>query len=257
MQESPKNTKADETEVESLMESTPTSKLESTTKMIKNNSNRTLHERNKGAFLGSVADETSNFDLILSNHACLVLVKKANYMMNSLKKALKEGDKILLDQYALDKWSSWVQTKEYETILKYISEEEEIFAGYLSSIVEKFEDIDKSAVDVVPGFTEVVNMDLDKSKHAKFEEVYHGVLTRYLKTILDETYVPKKSGEELRLLWEHADNLLAALQVEEAFSFEDKNGKQFDFTKMYMEMQMIDTESIKKRVNQKLEKIKF
>lgn len=235
---------------------TVTAALEKKRKMIQRNSNRTLHERNKCAFLGGVADETSMFELELSNHATFVLVKQLNYKINLIKRMLQKGDKVLLALFSIEKWDEWIQTKEYENILKHISEEGEIFQGYLSSIAEKFEGMDKVAIGVVPGFQEVMGLELDESKKAKFDEVYKKVLDQYLKAVLNVANTAGKSEEDLRLLWQHADSVISSLEVEEVFFFEDKNGKQFDFTKFYEEMQQLDAEKLKKRVNQRLEKLK-
>ena len=243
-------------DLESSKVSTGTALLENRTKMIQKNSDRTLHERNKCAFLGSLADESSTVNLKLSEHAALVLMKKCNYMVDILKRVLQKGDKLLLKVYSLEQWETWIQTKEFENILKYITEEEEIFQAYYSSIVEKFEEKDKSDLDLIPKFKEIATSELDKEKQLQFEEVYVKVLTKYLGDVLNETNSPGRTPEDLRLLWQHADNLITALLLEETFAFKDELDRQFNFTKFYEELQTLDIDLLKKRVNQRLGKLK-
>lgn len=231
--------------------------LELRTKIIQRNSNRTLHERNKCAFLGSTADEASTLELKLSNHASFVLLKKLNYMISNLKRTLQKGDKLFLKLYSIEQWETWMQSKEYANILKHLSEEEEVFRGYLKAILEKSQEGDSSSIDLIPGFKEILNLDLNEEKKGNFEEMFIKVLSMYLGAVVNEAKSERKRDEEeLRFMWQHADNVLNSLQLEAAFAFENKKGEQFDFTKFYEEIEQIDLETLTAKVNQKLAKLK-
>lgn len=178
-------------------------------------------------------------------------------MTKTLKVIIEKGDKQQLSALGITDREIWRETKEYENILKFLLEEEEIFFGYFGCLAEKLQTLSKQELELVPGFEGAATLDLNEEKRSAFEEIYALTLKMYMKFVLDEAAAAGKSGEETRLLWVHLDNLITAIQVDEFFRFSDEKGKQFDFTKFYEEMQAIDADKLKKRVLERSAKLKL
>ena len=92
-------------------------------KIIKKNTNRILHERNKYVFLASVAEDVICNDFIYSEIVAFLLVKKLFRLLCQLTSCLKQQKNI----FGLPKWQESIKTNDFEQIKVYIIREYEVF----------------------------------------------------------------------------------------------------------------------------------
>ena len=106
-------------------------------KIIKENSQKLLHERNKYAFYGHLAEEL--LELNTNKYAfCLafLLVKKVIEQINTLKTSLK-NKKVA----GIEEWEEFDKSEEFKKINLFLNEEEEIFNNFYERLAFKvFED---------------------------------------------------------------------------------------------------------------------
>ena len=79
-------------------------------KIIKKNTNRILHERNKYVFLASVAEDVICNDFIYSEIVAFLLVKKLFRLLCQLTNCLKAKKNI----FGLPKWQESIKTNDFE-----------------------------------------------------------------------------------------------------------------------------------------------
>lgn len=102
-------------------------------KTIKENAQKLLHERNKYAFYGHLAEEL--LELSPNKYAfCLsfLLVKKVIEQINTLKASLKSKNVA-----GIEKWEDFDKSDEFKKINMFLNEEEEIFNKFYERLALK------------------------------------------------------------------------------------------------------------------------
>lgn len=217
---------------------------EALTKNIKRSSNRILHERNKYAFLASVAEEAVSKNLKNSLNVGLVLTKKLALMIHQLLKDLKNNVNI----FKLDAWDIYVKSKEYKAIIDYLVGECDMFDAYYKGMFDKATSYkNPNAGKVKTNFFPI----MEKGSEEEVTVVYNETLKEFLDEIF-ESLKKAKDAEEARALWLHADQIADCLTLDENFKFEDSNQKQFNFGRYYDEVKLLELDKLSARVKSKV-----
>lgn len=248
VEESPKSFDSKQDESDSETVSKQESLREARIRVVKRNSNRILHERNKYVFLASVAEDCVNKGLGLSEYAAFVLVKKLLIMITNLKSRICEKE----NMFNLEEWPYYVKTKEFEAIVKYIANEYDVFEVYFNCMYDRIVNLKRVHPKIGTDFIAIVNKDLKKD----IDKVFFNVLQEYVMEIA--AFVNGggcKASEEIQAYWLHIDQLLDCVKLDEVFAFEDAKGKQFDFKLFYEEIKNLDEEGLMARVNKKFKEL--
>lgn len=215
---------------------------ESLMRTLKKNSNRILHERNKYVFLASVAEDSIAKGFELSEYVGFVLVKKLLMMIDTLKTNLSNN----VNVYKLDEWPTYIKTKEYKAIQDYIKGEYDVFEVYYNCQFDRITNIKKVHSKVGADFLSIVNKDLNEN----IDAVFVATLKNYIDELL-QAASKASTPEEGKDLWLHADQIIDCLKLDERFTFEDSNRKQFNFRQFYEEIKNLDADKIVTRVKDK------
>lgn len=215
-------------------------------KNVKKNSNRILHERNKYAFLASVADEAMSRNLKYSPLVGLILSKKLVVMVNSLIQNLNSNNNI----FKLDEWEYYVKSKEFKAIVDYLIGESDMFEAYYKGMNDKVADFKSTIAKLKPNLFPT----LEKGTEDSVNTLCNELLKDYLEEILD-SLKRCKDIEEARNLWMHADQVSDCIKLDENFKFEDSSNKQFNFARYYEDVKLMDLDNLCTRVKAKLKGI--
>jgi serine/threonine-protein kinase ULK/ATG1 len=211
-------------------------------RIFKYNSSRILHERNKYVFLASVAEDAIAHSFKYSDMIGYILIKKLFRMLCEIKFSL-ENQK---NNFGLDNWNEYLQTKDYRKICNYINKEFELFKNYYENlnqtIIKKFHSQDSK------------NPTLEKLIKAGNEEEINLVLKKvfkdYVEIIFSSENVEKlKKGKDM---WVHINQLLDCLNSEKVFYFSKDINKQFNFKLFYEEVKLLETLELVDLVKNKL-----
>jgi len=217
---------------------------ETLVKIVKRNSNRVLHERNKYVFLASVAEETITKKLGLSEYVGFILIKRLLMLIEFLKTRLAENKNI----FNFEEWEYYTKSREFQDICKYIVNEYEVFEVYFNCMFERIINLKKVHPRIDSAFLGCVNKDLRKS----IDKVFETVIKDYVQEIIQELSSGRiKDKDEAKDLWLHADQLLDCIKLDETFKFEDINRQQFNFKQFYEQMKLLDLETLSARVKSK------
>jgi len=221
---------------------------ESLTKVVKRNSNRILHERNKYVFLASVAEDAITKKLGLSEYVGFALVKKLLMMIENLKTQLVEKKNFS----GFEEWDHYVKTREFNDISKYITGEYEVFEVYFNCMYDRIGSLKKVHPKIDASYLDIVNKNMKKP----IDKVFDRVIKDYVEEIVTVLCSGKiKDKDEIKDLWLHADQLVDCLRLDDNFKFEDSNKQQFNFKQWYEQVKSYDPETLAQRVKAKLKAI--
>ena len=150
--------------------------------------------------------------------------------------------------FDLPLWNSFVTTKDFNDICSYICREFEIFRVYFDQLYEKV--LQSSKVNNVDeGLRAVINSNFSQN----LEKPFAKTLIQYVRDILQDMTIRKPTNkEEIKKVWVHIDRILDCLRLQSVFQFEDEKNRQFNFKYYYEEVNVIDLDSLVKRVDEKL-----
>jgi len=218
---------------------------ESLTKIVKRNSNRILHERNKYVFLALVAEDALTKKLGLSEYAAFILVKKLLTLIGYLRDSLSEKKNI----FNFDEWDYSIKTREFQDINKYMGGEYEVFEVYFGCMYERMVNMKKVHPKIGSDYLDIVNKNLNKPID---KGLFEKVIKDYVEEIISFMASGKiKDASDAKDMWLHADQLLDSLRLDETFKFEDTNKLQFNFKHFYEEFKTVDNETLATRVKAK------
>ena len=242
---SPKNNDSDNGDLSDLTNQETTG--ESLTKNMKKNSNRILHERNKYAFLASVAEDAASKNLKNSLFAGLVLSKKLVLMIRNLLKNLSKN----VNLFKLDSWDNYVKSKEYKSILDYLGGEYDMFEAYYKGMSNRTVGLkQQSNTKIKANCFSTIEEGSELSVNALCNEI----LKSYLDEIV-EALKKVKHPDEAKDLWIHADQIIDCMNLEENFKFEGADNKQFNFGRYYEEVKLLELDKLSARVKAKLKNV--
>ena len=216
---------------------------ESLIKNVKRNSNRILHERNKFAFLASVADEAVSKNLKLSNYAALILAKKLVVSIRALLKSLNANH----NMFKLDEWDYYVKSKEFKSIVDYLTNECDMFEAYYKCMSDRVTNLKNPSLKLKTNFFATVEKGSDESVNTLCNEL----LKDYVEELL-ESLKKAKNVDEARTLWLHLDQIVDSMKLDDCFKFEDSTHKQFNFGRYYEDVKSLELEKLSTRVKSKL-----
>jgi serine/threonine-protein kinase ULK/ATG1 len=213
-------------------------------KVVKRNSNRVLHERNKYVFLASVAEETITKKLGLSEYVGFILIKKLLMLIEFLKSKLAEKKNL----FNFEEWEYYTKSREFQDICKYIVNEYEVFEVYFNCMYERIINLKKVHPKIDSAFLDIVNKDMRKP----IDKVFEKIIKDYVQEIIIEVNSGRiKDKDEQKELWLHADQLLDCIRLDDTFKFEDANKQQFNFKQFYEQMKILDLDTLSGRVKGK------
>lgn len=213
-------------------------------RLVKRNSNRILHERNKYVFLASVAEDCIAKGLGLSEYAAFVLVKKLLIMISSLKEKIAEKE----DIFGLEEWAYYTKTREFEAIVKYITGEYDVFEVYFNCMYDRIVNLRRVHPKIGSDFLNIVNKDLRKN----IDKVFSSLMREYVIEVVSFINDGKCKPEESHGYWLHLDQLLDCIDLDNVFKFENASKQQFDFKQFYEEVKALDEDKLGVRVKSKL-----
>ena len=221
---------------------------ESLIKLVKKNSNKILHERNKYVFLASVAEDALTKKIGLSEYVGFALVKKLLIMIEFLRTKLSSNSNFL----DFEEWDYYIKTQEYQDIKKYIIGEFEVFEVYFNCMYDRIINLKKVHPKIDGNYIEIVNKNFSKS----IDKIFGNVIKDYVDEIITLLINGKiKDKEEAKDFWLHADQLIDCLKLEEIFKFEDINKQQFNFKQFYEQIKTLDLETLAIRVKSKVKTV--
>ena len=214
-------------------------------KLVKKNSNKILHERNKYVFLAAVAEDTLTKKLGLSEYVGFALVKKLLTLIEFLRTKLSNNSNFL----NFEEWEYYIKTREYQDICKYIIGEFEVFEVYFNCMYDRITNLKKFHPKIDGNYLDIVNKNFSKPIDKVFERVIKDYVDEIIAVLMNGKI---KDKEEVKDLWLHADQLVDCLKLEENFKFEDANRRQFNFKQFYEQVKILDIETLAMRVKTKL-----
>lgn len=244
-EKSPKSTDIKQEESDNNPIPKEESDREAKIRIIKRNSARILHERNKYLFLASVAEDCMTTGLEMSEYAAFILVKRLLQMINQLK------DKILTYQniFSLDEWLYYIKTSEFKAISKYILGENDVFEVYFNCMYDMVASIGPSQNKTGINSIDIVNKNFKTNMDKAFNITIFNYVLELVKFIQSGGC---QNDDEKQRYWLHADQLMDCLRLDKVFTFEDSGKKQFDFMQFYEEVKLLSAEKLKRKVLEKM-----
>lgn len=220
-------------------------------RVCKRNSNRILHERNIYVFLASVAEDSMNTELKISEYIGFMLVKKLLCLIDNLKNCLQSKNNI----FGLEYWEHFTTTKDYLDIYQYIAKEFDVFKVYFDQLYDRLlPNLKNKNMKIDTDLMLILNNNL---KDSNLEKLFKSNLVEYLKNLIQQIVTSKLPSDEAKFKWSHANRILDCMRLDEVFRFEDNNKMQFNFKIYYDETNRYDVETLIKLVESKMKELKI
>ena len=211
-------------------------------KIYKLNSSRILHERNKYVFIAAVAEDAGTLDFKGSDLIGYILIKKLFKMLCLIKGCLEEKKNL----FKLDKWESYLSTKDFKKIGTYISKEFTLFKNYYDGLNQNIMKKYKANDNKNQIYNRLINASAD-------EEINH-MIRLLLKDYVGSIYntVERETLQQRKDIWIHLNQLLDCLNSEKIFYFQRNSNEQFNFKLFYEDIKSMKTSQVIEMVQKKL-----
>jgi len=173
----------------------------------------------------------------------LILAKNLVVNIRALLKNLNAN----YNMFKLDEWDYYVKSKEYKSIVNYLTNECDMFDAYYKCMYDRVTALKNPNPKLKSNFFAVI----EKGSDDNVEALCNEVLREYTEELL-EALKKSKSADEARIYWLHLDQVADSIKLDECFSFEDSNNKQFNFGRYYEEVKSLELEKLSTRVKSKL-----
>lgn len=212
------------------------------TRIFKLNSSRILHERNKYVFIASVAEDAVALGFRASDLVGYILIKKL-FKMLCLIKACLETQK---NQYNLEQWSAYVETKDFKKIGNYIYKEFDLFKNYYDNLNAEILRKYQAKEGRSPLYEQLFSANTDEEITA----MTRALIKEYVDGIFGS--MPSDQLKKRKDVWIHLNQLLDCLNSDKIFYFQRNSNEQFNFKTFYEEIKSMETSQIMQMVKGKL-----
>lgn len=212
------------------------------TRIFKLNSSRILHERNKYVFIASVAEDAVALGFRGSDLVGYILIKKLFKMLCLIKGCLETQK----NQYGLELWTAYVETKDFKKIGNYIYKEFDLFKNYYDNlnaeILRKYQAKEARS----PLYEQLFSANSDEEITA----MTRALIKEYVDGIFGS--MPADQLKKRKDVWIHLNQLLDCLNSDKIFYFQRNSNEQFNFKTFYEEIKSMETSQIMQMVKGKL-----
>lgn len=214
-------------------------------RIFKYNSSKLLHERNKYVFMASVAEDAISFNCKLSEFIGYILIKKLFKMICNIKHCLD----MKKNEYSLEAWGDYVESKDFKKICNYINKEFELFKNYYenlnSSIIQKIESLEYKGNN----FSLVVKCDNED----ELDYYLQNFMKEYLDCLMGTEESKSKSKE--KDIYIHINQLLDSINAKRIFLFTPDTQNQFNFKNFYEEVKQMTVIELREMIRSKLSEL--
>lgn len=152
-----------------------------------------------------------------------------------------------MNELNLELWEEYTQTRDFNKISNYIRKEYDLFKTYYSNLNQNV----NQQFNENPQRSSLISEAIRVQKENEINQVLRLLLNEYFTNIFFSTDKQKKLNQ--KEIWIHMNELIDCLNSEKVFTFDNKEGDQFNFKLFYQQINSSSLNQISSIVKKKLE----
>ena len=152
-----------------------------------------------------------------------------------------------MNELNLELWDEYTQTRDFNKISNYIRKEYDLFKTYYSNLNQNV----NQQFNENPQKSSLISEAIRVQKENEINQVLRLLLNEYFTNIFFSPEKQKKLNQ--KEIWIHMNELIDCLNSEQVFTFNKKEGDQFNFKLFYQQINSSSLNEISTIVKKKLE----